>query len=245
LEPEEYEVLASVEEGLWWHAGMRRICAAFLHGYRSDDAGEVLDAGCGTGGNADLLSEFGRVWGLDISPLAVCRARRRFPGRTIQGSVEDLPFASSAFGLVASLEVLYHRQISGEPRALREAARVLHPGGRLLLRLPAYPSLLRRHDRRVHTRRRYRLPEVRRLLESAGFRVCRASYVNTLLLPAALLSVLLERLGLSRGEGSQLNVPGRFVNGLFRAALGVEARLLAQGVRFPAGLSILCLAEKP
>src|SRR5882724_3685769 len=137
---------------------MRRLCAGLLDSLALPPRARILDAGCGTGGNAELFARYGRVWGLDVSPLATRWSRARLPGRIVEGSVEALPFAAESFDLVASLEVLYHARVEDEVRALREARRVLSPGGTVLLRLPAFPGLLRRHDRRVHTRRRYRRP---------------------------------------------------------------------------------------
>jgi SAM-dependent methyltransferase len=245
LEPEEYEVLSNVEGRHWWHVGMRKLSAACLDSAGPRPAARVLDAGCGTGGNAECLARYGRVWGIDISPLAIRLAAARFPGRTIQGSVEELPFAPESFDVVTSFEVLYHQRVGDEVRALSESARVLRPGGKLLIRLPAFPWLVRHHDRRVHTRRRYRLGEVSGMLERSGFRVLRATYVNALLLPAVILSVLAERIFPAFGrDGSQLRLPNRFVNRLLAIPLALETAWVRRGGTFPAGLSILCLGEK-
>lgn len=245
MEPEEYEVLASVEESHWWHVGMRKLSAACLDSFGLRRPAEILDAGCGTGGNAEFLSRYGRVWGLDVSRLAIRRSAVWLPGRTIQAAVEELPFAPGSFDMVTSFEVLYHQRVGDEGRALMEAARVLRPGGKLLLRLPAFSWLLRRHDRHVHTRRRYRLREVSGMLERSGFRVLRATYVNALLLPAVILNVLAERILPAFGRnGSQLGLPNRIVNRLLGVPLSLESSWVRRGGAFPAGLSILCLAEK-
>ena len=245
LEPDEYDVLAEVEERHWWHVGMRKLSEAYLASAQLPAAADVLDAGCGTGGNAELLGRFGRAFGIDDSFLAVRHGRSRFPGRTIVGSVEALPFAPETFDFIASLEVLYHVRVGDETLALAEAARVLRKGGKLLLRLPAFPSLMRLHDRRVHTRRRYRLREVAGMLEKSGFRVLRATYVNAVLFPVVVVRVLLERLfpALER-EGSELELPDRFMNRLLGAPLAFEAAWLRRRGGFPFGLSVLCLGEK-
>ncbi len=245
MDPDEYEVLARVEGRHWWHVGMRRLAQVYLDSSRFAAGARILDAGCGTGGNAELLGRYGRVFGIDDSFLALRSSRTSFPGRTIAASVEALPMAAETFDLVASLEVLYHSRVGDETLALREAARVLRRGGRLLLRLPAYPSLLRAHDRRVHTRRRYRLREVAAMVETSGFRVVRASYVNSLLFPVAVSRVLLERAFPNRrGEESELRLPGRLMNRVLEAFLAMEAAWVRRGGTFPAGLSVLCLGEK-
>jgi len=156
-----------------------------------------------------------------------------------------MPFADASFDLVTSFDVLYHRAVPDERAALSEARRVLRPGGRLLLRLPAYQFLLRRHDREVHTRRRYTAGHVRALLRASGFAVERCSYINTVLFPLAVAQQLAERaLPTFAPHGSNLLPPSAALNEALRWPLAAEAAWIAGGRSFPFGLSILCLARK-
>jgi ubiquinone/menaquinone biosynthesis C-methylase UbiE len=94
----------------------------------------VLDVGCGTGALAGALAEHARakVWGLEPSPEMRAVARARLP-RTVgvrSGHAEDLPFRNAWFdGVVYSLVV----HLVDRPRAFAEAARVLDPGGRVVV----------------------------------------------------------------------------------------------------------------
>ncbi len=247
MEAYEYEVMAAVEHTHWWYRGMRALTAAWLdplYAARADL--RILDAGCGTGGNVDFLRRYGAVAGLDLAPLAVQLGARRAPGRLQRGSVLALPYRAASFDLVTSFDVLYHRAVIDEDSALREAWRVLRPGGRLLLRLPAYRWLASRHDRSVHGRHRYTLGETRALLERNGFVVERGSYVNSLLFPLALVQRLAERLcPAAPPAGSEMRPPHPLLNQLFGLALALEAAWLRRGRTFPAGLSVLVLARKP
>ncbi|NTU86169.1 MAG: class I SAM-dependent methyltransferase, partial [Chloroflexales bacterium] len=162
MEKSEYTTMAAVELRHWWYGGMRAISAALLdrpYGGRRDL--RILDAGCGTGGDALYLGRYGQVVGLDYAGEAAALVGERLPGRFARGSVLELPFADDSFDLVTSFDVLYHQGVPDEAPALAEARRVLCPGGRLLVRLPAYEWLRSRHDRQVHTRRRYTAPEAR------------------------------------------------------------------------------------
>src|SRR5262245_37176290 len=101
MERAEYEVMAAVEGRHWWYGGMRAIAAAILdavYGERHDL--QILDAGCGTGGNGLFLRRYGTVVGIDLAPEALDLGGSRLPGRLARGSVLDIPFADASFDLV-------------------------------------------------------------------------------------------------------------------------------------------------
>ena len=108
-------------------------------GARIADAARVLDAGCGTGLLGAFLRSAGRtpeqLFGVDVSEGMLRRARAR--GVTVvQADMAQLPFPDDRFDAVLSFTVL--RIIpSDEGRVLREMARVIRPGGRLVLSLLA------------------------------------------------------------------------------------------------------------
>lgn len=245
MEAYEYEVMAAVEAEHWWYRGMRALSAAWLdqHYHQRADL-RILDAGCGTGGNGAFLRRYGCVSGIDISALALQLGQRRLPGALARASVGGLPFRSGAFDLVTSFDVLYHRAVIDERQALRETLRVLRPGGRLLIRLPAYKWLRSEHDRSVHGRHRYSAAETRDLLLQAGFVVERLSYINSLLLPIPVLQRLIERVAPQQTvHESQLELPAPLLNTALGTIFSAEALWLRQGHYFPAGLSVLALAR--
>ncbi|WP_050776693.1 class I SAM-dependent methyltransferase [Streptomyces sp. SPB074] len=94
-------------------------------------AGPVLEVGVGTGIVAAGLAELGHeVHGVDVSPPMLARAAKRLAGRVCVGDARALPFADRSFGNLVFTHALH--LVGDMPRALREAARVLRPGGRLL-----------------------------------------------------------------------------------------------------------------
>jgi SAM-dependent methyltransferase len=252
MDHSEYQILAAVENQHWWHGGMRAIAAALLdtvYAQRHDLM--ILDAGCGVGGALRFLQRYGCAVGIDLLADAItlgretCRAGPPWPPQRVRGSVLELPFADASFDLVTSFDVLYHRAVPDETQALDETARVLKPGGRLLIRLPAYEFLRSKHDRAVHTRRRYTARDVRALLETSGFTVERLSYINSLLFPLPLAQRLLERAMPSlEQQESDLALPAPLINEALRWPLAAEAAWLAHGQTFPFGLSIVSLARK-
>jgi SAM-dependent methyltransferase len=246
LNLQEYQRMYEAEEAHWWYAGMRAISFALLEGVlpRSEDGASgklILDSGCGTGNNLRHLAERGRAVGIDLSEEAVrfCRTR----GVTVaRAKVGGLPFREGAFDCVTSFDVLYHRWVEDDGEAIREMARVLRPGGLLLIRLPALEILRRAHDEAVHTRHRYTRREVRRLLEGAGLALVRDTYCNSVLLPfVALRSMLDTFIGTTASDLAPLPAP---VDWIFRRCLTLEARLVRH-LSLPLGASVLSLARKP
>ncbi|NJP07867.1 MAG: class I SAM-dependent methyltransferase [Chloroflexaceae bacterium] len=238
--------MAQVESRHWWHGGMRATAAAMLATRQHPGpAATMLDAGCGTGGNLWFLQRYhGRVFGVDLSPAALERVPATLAQQVSRASVLTLPFVDHCFDLVTSFDVLYHCGVPDERAALLEVQRVLRPGGYLLLRLPAYEWLRSKHDRAVHTRRRYTARQVQQLLHETGYVIERCSYVNSLLFPLALVQRLLERVlpAVEQAE-SDLTLPPASVNRMLRLPLALEAQWLRLGQRFPYGLSVLCLAR--
>jgi len=111
----------------------------------------VLELGCGTGLNTEHLADHARaVVALDFSEAMLERAKSRLHGRGVEFLSRDLalglPFADANFDVVVETLVLEHLPELGPLFA--EAARVLRPGGRLLLaELHPYRQLLGRQAR--------------------------------------------------------------------------------------------------
>jgi SAM-dependent methyltransferase len=245
VDESEYANIARSEGAHWWYAGMRAIAAGWLRGLplgRAPAPARILDAGCGAGGGLDWLSAFGRTYGADLHPLALRLASARGRPPLARADVQALPFASRAFDAVASFEVLCQLPEGRDVAALREFARVLRPGGWLLLRLPAHPWLRGAHDLCVRTRHRYSRAEVLAKLRDAGLVPVRASYANALLLLPAALWRLLQR-ALRRPPASDVRMPPAPLNALLAALLLAEGRWL-RGRDLPVGLSVLALARK-
>src|ERR1051325_1458610 len=174
-----YSIMYEVEETHWWFVGRRRIIGSFVEKI-CRELGQVrpriLDVGCGTGANLELLGEYGDAEGVDVSPEALSFWRARGLANVRQGAAEKLPFADESFDLVTGLDVVEH--LDDDVAGLKEMHRVLKPGGHPLLFVPAFMFLWGVQDDISNHRRRYTKQGLRRVVEQAGFAVERLPYVN-------------------------------------------------------------------
>jgi SAM-dependent methyltransferase len=244
VKPAEYRRMYEAEAAQWWYAGQRAIATALLEPALRARAAEpawLLDAGCGTGFNLLALSSLGRAVGIDLAPEAIAFCRERGV-RVLRASLLALPFEDASFGAVTSFDVLYHAWVTDDRAAVAEMARVVRPGGVLLVRVPALRALWGAHDVEVQSRHRYTRRELETLLEGSGLRVERATYCNALLLPLLFARRTLARL-LER-EGSDVGFLPAPAEWAFKRALLAEAALVRAGLSFPIGASVVALARK-
>jgi SAM-dependent methyltransferase len=243
MNPEEYEVMYQVEDHHWWYLGMEHITCSLLD--KAVGRGHqlrILDAGCGTGAVMNYLASYGHVTGFDFAAEALKFCRQRGHQELTQASVIDLPYADHTFDLIVSFDVICEIGVD-EIVALREFARVLKPGGCLLLRLPAYDWLRGKHDVAVHIRHRFHRRELKAKLRWCGLTPERTSYANMFLFPIAVVKRFGERLFRSDQASSDLTLdPGPF-NGALRTILSAEAPLI-RSVGLPFGLTVVALARR-
>ncbi len=247
MNPAEYERMHQLEDWYWWFVSRREAAIRFLRDALSDQARiRVLDAGCGTGGMLDLFSRTPgfESTGADICPDALRFCRNRGHTRLVAADLTALPFESESFDAVTSLDVLEH--IEADFDAAGEIARVLRPGGVLVAIVPAYQFLWGPHDVALHHKRRYGAGQLPQVLERAGLKVERETFLLTLLFPAAVAARMLARW---RHRGDQAESAGLppVSAALNRLLIRLQAAELALARRctLKFGLSIVVVARKP
>jgi SAM-dependent methyltransferase len=247
MREEDFESLDQLEQHFWWFAGMRRITDACVADALGPRPLRILDAGCGVGYNVVYYRERGHdVFGFDIAPEAVIRARRRGLEQIAGASVTEIPFVSNAFDLVFSFDVLEQLAVDDAPKAVIEMSRVLKPGGTLFIRTPAFQWMRSSHDTSLRTVRRYTTTELESMTAAAGLTARWSAYANMFLFPVAVATRFLKTFGIGRGSDVRpLPLPLRWLNPLFREILASEALMTRAGVRAPIGLSAICVARKP
>jgi len=236
-----YDQMRVLQRDHWWFAARRDILAAEIARLPLPRPAQILEAGCGPGGNLEMLKRFGDV--VAIEPDAESRAyAAEMAGVDVRPGLlpQSAPDFGKAFDLVACFDVIEH--VPDDAGAVARLGDYLKPGGFMVTTVPACPWMWSDHDAAHHHQRRYGMRAYRALFEQAGLSVRRASHFNSLLFPP-IAAVRLAK-NLAGRTGGDEAMPGKTLNGVLRNVFGLERGLL-KGLDLPFGVSILLVAQRP
>ena len=218
----------------WWFGARATLLEAGLARWLGRP-GRVLDVGSADGPSAAWMRGDHLHVAIDLDP------RGLVPGAGVVASALSLPFADAFFDVVAAFDVVEH--CDPERVALAELARVLAPGGRLLVSVPAYQWAWTDHDVRAGHHRRYTRPRIVAAVEAAGLRVERSTYAFAAVFPVFAAERLVRRLRRTPSADRLPRVSPRQDRTL-RALSRAECRVLRRH-DLPFGSSVLVAAVKP
>jgi SAM-dependent methyltransferase len=237
-----YAVEAEAEATHWWFRGRRRLFAREIKKTGLPRTSRVLDVGTSTGANLRLLRDLGfrAVYGLDFSQEAIHYCQEKGLGLVQQGDVCGMPFANASFDLVLATDVIEH--VDDDLKALREIGRVLKPGGKVLITVPAFPILWGLEDRVSRHKRRYLRRGLVDRVTRAEFSIELCYYFNFLLfIPIWAARRLIDIFRPDVQSEAQINSPllNRLLSAIFAADIA-----MAPILHPPFGVSILIVARK-
>jgi SAM-dependent methyltransferase len=240
-----YAIMDRVEDKHWWFVGRRAILETFLRQISSSLVPRhlslrILDVGCGTGANLEMLSQFGSAEGVDVSDEALEFCRKK--GLTVQkGLAETLPYADETFDMTTALDVVEH--LDDDIAGLKEMYRVTKSGGYSLIFVPAFMWLWGVQDDISHHRIRYTRKQIVERLKKAGYTIERATYANfTFFAPILGGRTLMKLTGIKPESENNVNISA--LNGVFGKIFSAE-RFILRNFNFPFGVSIVVVARRP
>jgi SAM-dependent methyltransferase len=239
-----YAIMDEVEGSHWWFVGRRAILETFLKQIcnklsSNNDERHILDVGCGTGANLEMLAAYGKAEGVDVSDDALDFCAKKGL-RARKGLAESLPFDDGAFDITTALDVVEH--LEDDIAGLREMFRVTKHGGYSLIFVPAFMWLWGVQDDISNHRIRYTKAQIVNRLEKAGYEIERATYANwTFFTPILAGRLLMKATGIK--PESENNITISALNGVFGKLFGAE-RFWLRNFDFPFGVSIVIVAKK-
>lgn len=223
------------QKGYWWHRAradlLRVVMAPHLGTPR-----RTLDVGSADAPSVGWMRGAQHQVNLDLIPEGLV------PGEGVCGSATELPFADETFDVVSAFDVVEH--CADDARAVAELARVLTPGGRMLLSVPAYQWAWSDHDVQAGHHRRYTRPQLTQLVHGAGMEVVRATYAFGGVFPIFLAERARRRLAPATGTDTRLPRVPRGVDALLMTLCAIDVRVLRRrDLAF--GSSVFLAAVKP
>jgi len=236
---------AAREDNYWWAEVRWKIVDSLLKKIKLPNKEEtcIADIGCGTGFYAQRLQCYGKVTGVDPSPISRLYAANRSIN-VLPGNAENLPFSDNSLNLIISLDVLEH--LENDSFALREFRRVLKPGGFLLVSVPAFSFLWTKRDKELKHYRRYRKSQLRAILLDEKYVIKCLFYAFFALIPP-LLCIKLKELFIKNKSKSDLSKGGsyaiesRWLNSVIGKYFKLE-RCISNTISLP-GTTLFCLAQ--
>jgi len=238
----------AIEDSSFWFDHRNRVILAAVQKF--PPANEIiLDVGGGNGFVTKALEDAGfAAVLLEPAEEGVANANARGLRYVVRGDLDAARFHEQTVGGIGLFDVIEH--IDDDVAFLRNAARLLVPGGRVYATVPAFHSLWSAADVASGHFRRYRAAALEAVLKSAGLHVEYSTYFFWILpLPLYLVRVLLPKLGLRRDDVVADAPRTHAVGGaLTRAVVGKlfapELRRIRRAKSVPFGGSCLVIATR-
>lgn len=244
MEKIKYQEMEELEKFHWWFVYRQQLLKFIQKKYLSslDRTAKILDIGCGTGGNLKLLSEhYENISGVDNSEEAIKYCKEKGLNNVFSDKLPELTqIEDDSIDLIILFDVLEH--VEDDEKALFELKDKLKKEGYVFLTVPAYNFLWSNHDEEFHHKRRYTKKQLEKMLESAGFKTIKTTYIYFLLFPLVLFFRIIKQFSKSYAKVDDFKINNQIINFVFLKLLSIE-KFFLKFIDYPFGSSVLILAQ--
>lgn len=248
MESYEYQTLYHHETSYWWFRGLHSIIIDTVKALGLGASSRILDAGCGTGRNLQMIQDGvgAEGFGFDIALAAAPFWPQRDLDKVCLASANEIPIKSGFFDAVVSIDMLECDAVD-ESEAISEMCRVVKPGGFIILVVPAYDWLMsEEHHRAVGASRRYNINKLKNLASSQPVKVIRTTHIFASMLPLVaayrLLLPIFRKPSADRPV-SEIKPINPIIDEILFRAVRLEARFV-KSTGLPFGSSIMMILQK-
>jgi SAM-dependent methyltransferase len=230
------------EAAHWWFSARREIIQkAIRRLVKLPNNADILEAGCGTGGNLQMLQDMGQLDAFEYDEIAREIAGEKAGMDIPFGELPaKIPHGDKKYDLIGLFDVLEH--IEDDCSTLSSLGNRLKDDGKILVTVPAMPWLWSRHDEHHHHYRRYTRKSLEKAVQDSGLELKHCFYANYFLLPVAM--GLRAFKALIRSESPDDLMPSNWLNRALYRVFAAEQHLIGR-INMPVGLSVCAVVAKP
>ncbi len=245
FEADFFHQLVELEATSFWFRSRNLLILWALSKY-FNQANKFLEIGCGTGfvlSGIEQKFPYLDLYGSEIFTAGLSYAAHRLnQAQLFQMDARNIPFLEE-FDVIAAFDVLEH--IQEDVIVLQQMYKATKYGGGIILTVPQHPWLWSQADDYAHHVRRYRSKELKEKIRKAGFQCIRTASFVSLILPLMIISRILNRQHREDFDPTQEHQVSGLLNIVLEKVLTFERRIIRLGFSFPAGGSLLLIAQKP
>ena len=242
MEKSYYKDFFILERTHWLFKARRKIILYFIKKH-AQIGSKLFDFGCGSGYLVGELQRLGYdAYGVDFEKEAIDYGLNEGVRNLKLATGEKIDYPDATFDTVTAFDVIEH--IENEKPVIAELVRILKPGGKIIITVPAYQWLWGVQDKISRHFRRYTAgPLTKVFKEFSELKVIKRTYFNTLLFPTIAVVRLISRWFNIKSRKSDFDISHPVLDTLFYHIFNLEHYLL-KFINFPFGVSILLILEK-
>ena len=248
MDYKDFQLQQYQEELHFWYKARKNLIFNILNSVLKnyDKNRSILNIGCGTGTELEIIKQFGSVVALDKNQSALSEVKK-LNFETMQVDIEKYELPKEYYNAICCFDCLEH--LKNDQKAIDNIYQSLKPGGYFIFSVPAFQFLFSSHDIAMEHFRRYGKKEIKYKLEKSGFRVARLDYWNTLLFPVIVAIRLAKKivyfvLPKEKKHKTEIKNSNKYLNKLLFWILNLENNKFLFNLLKPFGVSVWGIYRK-